>query len=128
CLMLIDIDDFKRINDVYGHPAGDKVLEEVGKLLRQGLRLSDYPFRYGGEELLVLLPETRLTTAVELAEALRSLIAARSIKLESERHIAVTVSIGVAQFFDHPDYHRLIELADQKLYEAKRSGKNRVCF
>lgn len=127
CILMMDIDDFKRVNDVYGHPAGDKVLESVGQVIRQHVRLADYAFRYGGEEILIMLPETQLHDGIKLAERIREQISQTKIVIENQRSLSVTISIGIAEFFDHPDFLRLIQLADQKLYEAKRTGKNRVC-
>ncbi|WP_044414002.1 GGDEF domain-containing protein [Thiomicrospira microaerophila] len=127
-VLMIDIDDFKQVNDVHGHAAGDKVLEVVGHLIRSKLRLVDYAFRYGGEELMVALPELGINKAVEFAQQICNLVANEVIELENQRRIKVTVSIGAAAFNGSPDYMHTVENADKKLYEAKRTGKNRVCF
>ena len=127
-VLMIDIDNFKQVNDVHGHAAGDKVLEVVGHLIRSKLRLVDYAFRYGGEELMVALPELEVNKAVEFAQQICNLVANEVIELENQRRIKVTVSIGAAAFNGSPDYMQMVGDADRKLYEAKRSGKNRVCF
>lgn len=127
-VLMIDIDNFKQVNDVHGHAAGDKVLEVVGHLIRSKLRLVDYAFRYGGEELMVALPELGINKAVEFAQQICNLVANEVIELENQRRIKVTVSIGAAAFNGSPDYMQMVGDADRKLYEAKRSGKNRVCF
>jgi diguanylate cyclase (GGDEF)-like protein len=114
---MIDIDHFKEFNDSYGHIVGDEVLRVIGGLLPKSLRQSDLVARYGGEEFIVLFPETPVEGAVVKAEELR-----RSIEQSS-----VTVSIGVAELpADGSDMRTVIDRADQRLYEAKRGGRNRV--
>ncbi len=127
-LLLIDIDNFKAVNDAFGHPTGDAVLRGVAQTLKDGLRCEDLPFRYGGEEFAVLLRETELPGALRLAERLRRSVE-RSAYPSIERTdppLKVTVSIGVATFGTALDDRKLVEDADAGLYEAKRAGKNRV--
>jgi diguanylate cyclase (GGDEF)-like protein len=127
-LAMLDIDDFKRVNDTYGHQQGDLVLLEVARCLRALSRDIDEPARYGGEELAVILPQTDLNGAELLAERMRSAIAALSIKrLDGNGSLAVTASFGVASLpMSAGDKESLIAAADAALYRAKRGGKNRV--
>jgi diguanylate cyclase (GGDEF)-like protein len=128
CFM-IDIDDFKTINDRFGHPAGDDVLRQTGKLLRQSLRKSDFIARYGGEEFTVLLPRTNGAGAYRAAENLRSKFMSHGFSFPSvEVHLTVSIGITSCTTFDRLDAMRIIRRADDALYRAKRSGKNRVCF
>lgn len=125
-LALFDLDDFKRLNDFYGHPIGDRILRELGKLLRQNIRESDLPARYGGEEFAIILPEARESEAYELLERLRALVA-QTVFCLPENPLTITISVGVAQL--EPRKHtafELVELADKALYEAKKQGKNQV--
>ncbi|MDR9499372.1 MAG: GGDEF domain-containing protein [Hydrogenovibrio sp.] len=125
-VLMIDLDDFKVINDAHGHLAGDKVLTQVAGVVTRQIRVTDYAFRYGGEELMVVLPECALSKACSVAEALRLKVAERPIELEQGSQIKVTCSIGVAEFESHPDFMKVIEAADRQLYKAKHAGKNRV--
>ncbi len=126
-LMMLDIDHFKAVNDTRGHLAGDQVLCHVAAMLRTRLRAQDLVGRYGGEEFLVLLPDTPLRGAMELAEVLRQAVAQTPCMHEG-RALPVTVSIGVCggrlEQGDHGDL--LIHTADQALYAAKAAGRNRV--
>ncbi len=125
-MMMMDIDDFKAINDTYGHPTGDVVLEGVGRIILELIRHEDCAARYGGEEFVILLPETRPEMARFPAERLRETIAAYRFQTEKAR-FSITVSIGVAGFPEHcSTMDEMLEKADQALYEAKRAGKNRV--
>lgn len=128
-LMVLDLDHFKQINDSHGHLAGDEVLRWAAARLRNALRETDFIGRYGGEEFVVVLPETDIKTAAELAEALRRLIGAQPVKFEAKA-IAVTVSIGVSEFRPGTtDYQVMFREADRALYRAKAEGRNRVvCF
>jgi diguanylate cyclase (GGDEF)-like protein len=123
-LLLLDLDHFKQVNDQRGHPVGDQVLANVGATLRSVLRTRDFAGRNGGEEFAVLLPDTGIADALEIAERVR--VAVAEISLPGT-DVSVTASIGVAVFPDHastPD--RLERLADAALYLAKRQGRNRV--
>ena len=129
-LLMVDIDHFKRVNDHYGHLAGDHVLRHIVGVLRQRLRASDVLGRYGGEEFMVLLPGSNLHGAAQLAEQLRQTVQAAPCEWQGQR-IPFTVSIGVAASADTPtDPSRtseaLLQAADQALYRAKDDGRNRV--
>ena len=125
-LVIFDIDFFKRINDQYGHLAGDHVLRELARVVQERIRRDEVFARYGGEEFVIVLPETGLGGARALAEDLRERVATHSFVFQGER-IPVTISIGCAQLSkDDRAATELIQRADEKLYEAKRSGRNRV--
>ncbi len=124
CVIMIDVDDFKRINDERGHRSGDAVLAEIARTIRLHLRASDIAGRYGGEEFLVVLPETPLEGAIILAERIR--IAVTATSAFEAMGIAMTLSCGLAAFKGAMDTMELLELADTRLYKAKETGKNRV--
>ncbi|CAM5204229.1 diguanylate cyclase [Alishewanella longhuensis] len=121
-LMLLDVDKFKQINDTYGHQTGDMVLKRVAKLLKATVRAVDCAARWGGEEFLLVCPETALTPAVELAERIREQIEL----LHFEKGIKVTISIGVAEYIVGERTEKTIGRADERLYQAKNNGRNRV--
>jgi diguanylate cyclase (GGDEF)-like protein len=127
-LLILDIDDFKQVNDSYGHLKGDDVLRMIGRVLDQESRGIDEPARYGGEEFAVALPETGLAGAVELAERIRSRIESERVPgVDGGAPLRVTASVGAASMPVSADGARdLIAAADAALYEAKRAGKNRV--
>jgi two-component system cell cycle response regulator len=125
-LLMVDIDNFKSVNDTYGHPVGDLVLEQVGRMILNVIRHEDLAGRFGGEEFAILLPETGVDSARNPAERLRRSIEAYQFNAGSEQ-FSVTVSIGIAAFPDQATtMNELIERADIALYEAKRSGRNSV--
>jgi diguanylate cyclase (GGDEF)-like protein len=125
-VILLDLDHFKNVNDKWGHDAGDRVLENVGEMLRACVRGSDVAARYGGEEFALLLPETSAEIAAERAEDLRSTIASREIAYGDEI-VRITASIGIAQFDDRTvDAATVMKRADEALYGAKAAGRNRV--
>jgi len=125
---MVDIDHFKAVNDAYGHLAGDRVLQELARLLRQSVRKGDVVGRYGGEEFLVVLPHTPLAGALTWAERLRQTVEARELRVAAGTTLRVTVSVGVASFPETPvtEPWDLLRFADTALYEAKRAGRNRV--
>ncbi len=127
-LIMLDIDKFKLINDNYGHVCGDKVLEVIAKLLEKSARSGDIMARWGGEEFILLLPETDIKEAVFLADRLRESIATIRVQFQS-KDIAFTASFGVA-CLPHPPqtFDELVAVADVYLYEAKNQGRDRVCF
>jgi diguanylate cyclase (GGDEF)-like protein len=128
CCMMIDLDHFKKINDTYGHLVGDQVLKEFAQRCKTSVREVDLVGRYGGEELVILLPETDRKTAMRVAERLRASVAATPIKI-SETEIAVTVSIGVAEKDENTlQLDTLIARADQAMYIAKHKGRNCVAM
>jgi len=125
-LVLLDLDNFKSVNDTYGHPQGDVVLREVARVLRNSSREIDHPARYGGEELAVVLPGTDLEGAFNRAERIRTEIEALRIpRLDGAGTLSITTSCGVAATRAHAaDGHALVQAADNALYEAKHTGKN----
>jgi diguanylate cyclase (GGDEF)-like protein len=127
-VMMIDIDRFKNYNDDYGHLAGDIALRTVSQTIKQYLRPVDMVTRYGGEELFALLPRLDITGTLTIAERLREAIKETEIiNEESQTLPSVTVSIGVAEMINHDDPHKLIEAADKAMYEAKHTGRDKVC-
>ena len=127
-LLMVDIDDFKKFNDTFGHLAGDKVLSKTGEVIQDVLRDSDSGYRYGGEEFAVILPETTGPGAVQVAERIRKKLAAMSIALTEVSNRNITVSIGVSELRQKEKSSEFIRRADRNLYDAKSSGKNRVIF
>ncbi len=125
-LVVADLDDFKRINDVHGHEAGDDVLREFSSVLRLTLRESDLPGRWGGEEFVLLLPATDAEGGVQLAERVRAALRERSFHGRDGAVFGVTSSFGVAQLQPGEGDRRLFGEADRALYQAKRLGKDRV--
>ncbi|HKR66643.1 MAG TPA: GGDEF domain-containing protein [Thermoanaerobaculia bacterium] len=129
-LLMLDLDHFKRINDTWGHTAGDQVLQAIGKLLRDSCRVYDVPGRYGGEEFCILLPETRVGNTTVVAERIRTRLESTELRCGEEK-IVVTASIGIAGT-EGPEMSELlspaalIERADRALYTAKSRGRNRV--
>jgi diguanylate cyclase (GGDEF)-like protein len=123
---MLDLDHFKSINDRFGHAAGDGVLRGVARVLRSRLRVYDTVCRYGGEEIVVVVPGTSLTIAKEVAEDLRVTIQDRKFD-ELDLQLGVTASLGVAAFPSiAPDADTLLRVADAALYRAKAGGRNRV--
>jgi diguanylate cyclase (GGDEF)-like protein len=128
-VLMLDIDHFKRINDARGHLEGDRVIRHVASLLQDILRKSDLPCRYGGEEFAMLLPQTEPVTATVVAERVRLAIARTPLPGNTGDALQVTVSVGVAGYFEAPldaDLEELLKRADDALYEAKNSGRDRV--
>ncbi|MGB3534834.1 MAG: diguanylate cyclase [Microcoleaceae cyanobacterium] len=124
-IMMIDIDHFKQFNDTYGHAAGDTVLKELGALLRQSLREYDIACRYGGEELIMILPETDILTCQKRAEEIRQRVKRLSVIYNSQVLQSISVSIGVACFPSHGLVgEQVIEVADEALYQAKAQGRD----
>ncbi|MBN2363971.1 diguanylate cyclase [candidate division WOR-3 bacterium] len=125
-MMMIDIDDFKSINDVYGHFAGDIVLETISKIFQTIIRNYDILARYGGDEFVVLMPKTHIQGAIDLAKKIHKEVECCEIKVD-EKKIRVTLSIGVAEKDDKTDsFSHLLKKTDQALYRAKAKGKNRI--
>jgi len=125
-LVLADIDDFKRINDRWGHPTGDEVLKAVAAALRSSVREIDLAGRWGGEEFALLLPGTKLDGGRELAERVRRKLTRKKMLAPDGERIRITASFGVASFPELDSQDHLVAAADGALYEAKRTGKNRV--
>jgi diguanylate cyclase len=127
CLMLIDIDAFKHINDTSGHLAGDEIIKSVGALIAGSVRRSDVAARYGGDEFAIILPGASKGDAVHIAERMQSLLSIKKWRQNgNEGPDAVTVSIGIASLSSTDSAKELFERADASLYKAKASGKNRV--
>ena len=126
-LMIIDIDYFKQFNDKYGHQSGDAVLRQVAMTLKKNVRLTDIVCRYGGEEMSIILPNTKYEEAVNLANKLCTIISSQKFKLTNARESNVTISLGVASAGeDGKTPAEVIESADKRLYNAKNNGRNRV--
>ena len=125
-VMMVDIDEFKRVNDTYGHAMGDQILQGVAECCRKELREVDVIGRYGGDEFVAILPETVLSAACQVGERLRKSIAEKTLNTKAGR-ITVTVSLGIAVLDDqHLSPESLLDRADQALYVAKQNGRNRV--
>ena len=128
CCMMLDLDNFKQINDNYGHPMGDQVLQEFATRCKRSIREIDLIGRYGGEEFVVFLPETDIETAMQVAERLRASIVETPMKV-SDQEVNVTVSIGVSRKDENTlELETLIARADQAMYIAKHKGRNRVAI
>jgi len=126
CLLAIDIDHFKRVNDTWGHAAGDVVLKHVAQTMKKQTRRIDIPARIGGEEFVIVLPDTSVENALALAERIRASVEATPADTGAQQ-ISVTISIGLSAIRpDDPNDHTALERADLALYEAKHSGRNRV--
>ena len=124
-VMLLDLDNFKSFNDLYGHKAGDAVLREVGQALTREVRANDVVCRFGGEEFVVLMPDTSAAEAQSIAERLRTVIAA--LKVELAPDLSISTSIGVAERSRaDTTWEQLVAASDKALYAAKRGGRNRV--
>ena len=126
-IAIIDIDFFKNINDEYGHLAGDFVLKEISKLIKNNIRIkSDWIARYGGEEFLVLFKNTAKEDAYILSKRIKSIVEGKIIKYNNIE-IKITISVGVASLSKKVNtMNRLISIADKKLYKAKISGRNSI--
>ncbi|ADN09445.1 GGDEF domain-containing protein [Sulfurimonas autotrophica] len=124
-VLLLDIDDFKKINDKYGHIAGDKILIFVANMLRKALRDGDKVFRYGGEEFLIVLNRIDVNTCQEIADRILKLVSSNQLFYKGEP-INVTISIGSTLFYPEDTPEALINRADKALYKSKKSGKNQI--
>lgn len=128
-LVLIDLDHFKKVNDTWGHEAGNIALKRTARLIRETIRPMDLPCRYGGEEFAVLLPNTPLMISVQVAERIRSTIAGTVIVID-DKTLTLTASFGVCAYQrnDILTQEQLVECADRQLYKAKDGGRNQVCY
>jgi len=125
-VILLDIDDFKRVNDRFGHDAGDRALRAFADVLRSAMRETDVAARIGGEEFACLLPSSDEAGALGLAERIRADLAARAIPLPDGREVTITASLGIAAYPEGKSAEGLLRAADRALYRAKAEGKNRV--
>jgi len=123
-LIMLDLDHFKKINDTYGHDAGDQILIKISNIIRESIRLSDRLYRYGGEEFVVIADGANLQNAAILAESIRKEIESSTL-LEKEN---ITISLGVASLKKGQNPETWVKLADDALYEAKRTGRNKFCL
>jgi len=128
-VVMLDIDKFKKVNDTYGHDVGDEIIISVANILLEMTRKSDLDCRFGGEEFILLLPETSLEGGIVIAEKIRKKVEAFSLHLEDDKEVKVTVSLGVSQLDTENDLRMesVIKRADIALYKAKESGRNKVC-
>jgi len=124
-ILMLDIDFFKKINDTYGHLAGDIALKEMAKIVFSVIRDSDLFGRYGGEEFLVVLPNTKITGALRLAKRIKDSIENNIVHFDN-KEIKFTISIGVTSIGINDNYESLISRVDEALYEAKQKGRNRI--
>ncbi|WP_259783006.1 diguanylate cyclase [Aestuariispira ectoiniformans] len=127
CIALADLDHFKRVNDSHGHAVGDQVLAAAAGRFLSRLRPYDSIYRYGGEEFLIMLPNSNPGTAVSVLERLRHALADRPIVVEGGARLSVTASFGIASLGSGVSLKSIIEQADTALYRAKESGRNKVC-
>jgi diguanylate cyclase (GGDEF)-like protein len=125
CIVVMDVDYFKKVNDTYGHAAGDDVLRTVAFVVKNELRQDDIVARYGGEEFLILLPMTDIHAAQYLVERLRQLIESQKFMFESEL-ISITASFGLTAMAPHDNAEQMIDRADKALFMAKNAGRNRI--
>jgi two-component system cell cycle response regulator len=126
--LLIDIDFFKKINDTFGHDIGDEVLREFALRLASNVRAIDLPCRFGGEEFVVVMPDTQLADALRIAERIRNHVAGSPFKVgPTKEELTVTISVGVSATLGQGDTpEALLKRADQGVYQAKASGRNAV--
>jgi len=125
-LLLIDIDDFKILNDRYGHLEGDKILAMSGKIIKDCLRKTDSAYRYGGEEFTIILPGIGFEAAVNAAERIRKQISVQDFSTNINETVKITVSVGACQFEPEEKMKAFVKRADNAMYTAKQEGKNRV--
>ncbi|WP_281950295.1 GGDEF domain-containing protein [Nitrosophilus kaiyonis] len=124
-IIYLDIDDFKKINDTYGHTVGDEVLKEIGEILNSFIRKDTKAFRLGGEEFAIILPNVNIEDAKNIAQRIRKVIENHNIKLE-DTIVSYTASFGITSYQKGEDINELLKRADEAMYQAKKSGKNRV--
>jgi len=125
CVMLVDIDHFKSVNDNYGHLVGDQVLKHLSKLIKENIRKTDFAFRYGGEEFLVILSNADIRNSSHIAEQIRKKLETVNFALKGNS-FNVTASFGIASFENTDDAESVIKKADKRLYNAKETGRNKV--
>jgi len=126
-LILIDIDHFKKVNDNHGHQSGDLILQNVSDVIHQEIRQMDAAYRYGGEEMVIILPQTSLSETRLIAERIRNSIAKSIFRTVANKKLKITVSAGIAEYSASETKKNFIERVDAALYNAKAKGRNRVC-
>ncbi|MFH8133121.1 GGDEF domain-containing protein [Pantoea osteomyelitidis] len=124
---MVDVDNFKKINDTYAHEVGDRALRHIASLLSENMRSGDYLFRYGGEEFLIILVEANKSNAEKFLERIRLKVDQTACPLR-EGPLQMSISIGFTLHGGHPDYEKLLQQADQGVYEAKRNGRSQMVF
>ena len=125
--MILDVDHFKAVNDTYGHDAGDEVLKGLARRIRRVVRGADLVCRLGGEEFVIVMPDTTLLVATKIAERVRAAVQSEMFKIDaSGRCIPVTTSIGIAERANDANPDALLRRADKALYDSKTAGRNRV--
>lgn len=125
-LLLLDIDNFKVYNDLYGHLEGDKVLVRIGQIIKSCIREIDSAYRYGGEEFTVILPETNGQKANNVAQRIRTAVELESFIPEPGKVVTITVSVGVTEYFKREKLSTFVQRADQAMYNAKADGRNKI--
>jgi diguanylate cyclase (GGDEF)-like protein len=125
-LLILDLDNFKKINDTHGHPVGDQVLRRLGEIVQASIRETDCACRYGGEEFAVILPGTDREKSLDVAERIRQAMAADIFETSRGNKFSITVSIGLGQYITGETCAELIRRTDQALYQAKGRGKNQT--
>jgi len=125
-VVMVDLDNFKQVNDSLGHRTGDRVLSDVANMMRRSLRRTDFCGRYGGEEFLIILPHTDAAGAAVMAERMRSAVEGTPMHAPRAKKFGVTASFGVAEWCDGDSEDLLVGRADAALYKAKEHGRNRV--
>lgn len=125
-LVMFDIDNFKKVNDIYGHNIGDVILKNISRIAKSSIRKSDFIGRYGGEEFLMVLPKVDLDGGISAAERLRKSIESYKYKIDEKKYINVTISLGVYEFnYKNRDFSEGMKKVDKALYAAKNSGRNK---
>jgi diguanylate cyclase (GGDEF)-like protein len=126
-LLLLDLDDFKAFNDTYGHVEGDQVLMRLGRLVKKCLRQTDSAYRYGGEEFTILLPVTRNSDGVVIAERIRMEFKKEHFSPAAGKDVNMTVSVGIGQYKPQEEMKTFVHRVDQLMYQGKKNGKDRAC-
>ena len=127
-LILMDIDNFKTLNDTYGHLFGDKILSAIGDVIKSAIRIQDTAYRYAGDEFTIILPETELEMAISVAERVRQAIENDTKSFLGPKPVGVTVSIGVVEYLTDETIKSFIHRADSAMYTSKKKGRNNISF
>lgn len=125
-LILMDIDNFKSLNDTYGHLCGDEILAGMGKIIKSAIRKQDIAFRYAGDEFTIILPETGIEKAIAVAERVRRAVENETRVLSVSGHLKVTVSIGVVEYLTDEEIKTFVHRADSAMYASKKKGRNKI--